>query len=62
VRTRSAGDDARRLHPEVAVAVAVGHALAGDLEQVLEPLGGDEADAADVAREQLVGGHGRAVG
>jgi hypothetical protein len=35
--------DARRLHPEVAVAVAVGHALAGDLEQVLEPLGGDEA-------------------
>ena len=40
------GDDARRLDPEVGVAVAVGHGLAGDLEHELVALGGDEARGA----------------
>jgi hypothetical protein len=43
------GDDARRLDPEVAVAVAVRHALAGDLQQVFEALSGDETQAGHVA-------------
>ena len=54
-------DDARRLHPEVGVAVAVGHGLAGDLEDELVALGGDEAELLDLALEQLVGGDGGAV-
>ena len=54
-------DDARRLHPEVGVAVAVGHGLAGDLEDELVALGRDEAELLDLALEELVGGDGRAV-
>ena len=54
-------DDARRLHPEVAVAVAVGHGLPGDLEHELVALGRDEAELLDLALEQLVGGDRRAV-
>ena len=37
-------DDPRRLDPEVGVAVAVGHRLAGDLEDELVALGRDEAE------------------
>ena len=55
------GHDARRLDPEVGVAVAVGHALPGDLQDELVALGGDEAELADLALEQLVGGDGGAV-
>ena len=55
------GDDARRLDPEVGVAVAVGHGLAGDLEHELVALGRDEAEPLDLALEQLVGGDGGAV-
>jgi hypothetical protein len=55
------GHDPGRLDPEVAVAVAVGDALAGDLEQGPEALGGDEAEPADLALQELVGGHGGAV-
>ena len=54
-------DDAVGLDPEVGVAVAVGHRLAGDLEHELVALGGDEAERLDLALEQLVGRHGRAV-
>ena len=55
------GDDARRLDPEVGVAVAVGHRLAGDLEHELVALGRDEAEPLDLALEQLVRRDGRAV-
>ena len=54
-------DDPWRLHPEVAVAVPVGHRLAGDLQHRLVALGGDEADPVQLALEQLVGGHRRPV-
>jgi hypothetical protein len=54
-------DDPRGLDPEVAVAVAVGHRLAGDLEHRLVALGGDEADPVELALEQLVGGDRRPV-
>ena len=55
------GDDPRRLDPEVGVAVAVGHGLAGDLEHELVALGGDEAEPLDLALEQLVRRDRRAV-
>src|SRR5215212_455036 len=55
------GDDPRRLDPEVAVAVTVGHRLPGDLEHRLVALGGDEPDAVELALEQLVGGDRRAM-
>jgi len=54
-------DDAIRLHPEVRVAVAVGHRLPGDLENELVTLVGDEAECVDLAFEQLVGRDGGAV-
>ena len=54
-------DDAVGLDPEVGVPVAVGHRLAGDLEHELVALGGDEAERLDLALEQLVGRHRRAV-
>ena len=56
-----AGHDPVGLHPEVGVAVAVGHRLAGDLEDELVALRGDEPDRVDLALEQLVGGHRGAV-
>ena len=59
--TRCARDDPGGLHPEVGVAVAVGHRLAGDLEHRLVALGGDVAQGVDLALEQLVGGHRGAV-
>ena len=49
------GDDPVGLDPEVGVPVAVGDGLAGDLEDELKALGGDEAEPADLALEQLVG-------
>ena len=55
------GHDPVGLHPEVRVAVAVGHRLAGDLEHRLVALGGDVAEGVDLALEQLVGGNGGAV-
>ena len=55
------GHDARRLDPEVGVAVAVGDALASDLEHGLVALGGDEAESPYLALEELVRGDGRAV-
>ena len=55
------GHDPVGLHPEVGVAVAVGHRLAGDLEQELVALGGDEPEVLDLALEQLVGRDGGAV-
>ena len=59
--TRSRGTIRSRLHPEVGVAVAVGHRLPGDLEHRLVALGGDEAEPVDLALEQLVGGDRGAV-
>ena len=53
--------DARRLDPEVGVAVAVRHRLARDLKQELIALGGDEAQPVELGLEQLVGGHRGAV-
>jgi hypothetical protein len=53
--------DPGRLHPEIAVAVAVRNGLAGDLEHVLVALGGDEAEVLDLPLEQLVGRNRRAV-
>ena len=53
--------DALGLHPEVRVAVALGHRLARDLEEMPEALGDDEAERLDLALEQRVGRHGRAV-
>ena len=54
-------DDARRLHPEVAVAVTVRDRLPSDLEHVLVSLGRDEPEALDFALEQLVRRHRRAM-
>ena len=59
--TRCARHDPVGLDPEVGVAVAVGHRLAGDLEHRLVALGGDVAQRVDLALEQLVGGHRGAV-
>ncbi len=53
--------DPRRLHPEVAVAVAVGHRLPGDLQHRVVPLGGEVAEPVHLPLEQLVGGHRGAV-
>ncbi len=55
------GHDAVGLHPEVRVAVAVGHALATDLQQVPEAGRRQEPQPGDLALEQRVGGDGRAV-
>src|SRR5690349_16787652 len=53
--------DAVGLDPEVRVAVAVGHALAADLEDAAEPLRGDESEPAEVVLQQGVGGDRGAV-
>ncbi len=53
--------DPVRLHPEVGVAIAVRHALPGDLEHRLIAGGGDVAERVDLALEQLVGRDRRAV-
>ncbi len=55
------GHDARRLDPEVRVAVAIRHRLPGDLEDELIALGRDEAEPLDLALEQLVRRDGGAV-
>ena len=54
--------DAIRLHPEIGVAVALGHGLPRDLEDVPEARGDDQAERADLALQQRVGGDGGAVG
>ncbi len=54
-------DDALGLHPEVRVAVALGHRLARDLEEVPEACGDDEAERVDLALQQRVGRDRRAV-
>ncbi len=55
------GHDAGRLDPEVRIAVPVWHALPGDLQHELVPLGGDEAQPAHLTGEELVGGDRGAV-
>ena len=55
------GHDPGRLHPEVGVAVAVGHRLPCDLQHRVVPLGGDEPERVDLALQQLVGRHRGAV-
>ena len=47
--------DALRLHPEIRIAVALRHRLAGDLEDVAEALGDDQAERVDLALQQRVG-------
>ena len=49
------------LHPEIRVAVALGHRLPRDLENVPEAFGDDQSEAFDLALQQRVGGDGRAV-
>ena len=55
------GHDPVGLDPEVGVAVAVRHRLAGDLKHRLVAGVGDEAEPLDVALQQLVGRHRGAV-
>ena len=53
--------DALRLHPEIGIAVALRHRLPGDLENVAEAVGDDQAEAGDLALQQRVGRDRRAV-
>ena len=55
-------DDAVRLDPEIGIAVALGHRLAGDLQDVPEAFGDDQAEAFDLALQQRIGGDRGAVG
>ncbi len=50
------------LHPEIGIAVALGHGLPGDLENMAEACGDDEAERIDPALQQRVGRNRRAVG
>ena len=61
-RTKSQRHDALGLHPEIGIAVALGHRLAGDLQDVPEARGDDQAERADLALQQRIGGDRRAVG
>ena len=54
--------DAVGLHPEIGIAVALRHRLAGDLEDVAEARGDDQAERIDLALQQRVGGDRGAVG
>ena len=49
------------LHPEIGIAVAFGHRLAGDLQDVPEARGDDQAERVDLALQQRVGRDRRAV-
>ena len=49
------------LHPEIRIAVALGHRLAGDLENVAEAFGDDEAETGDLVLQQRIGRDRRAV-
>ena len=54
--------NALRLHPEIGVAVAFGHRLTGDLQEMAEARGDNEAKPADWTLQQRVCGDGGAVG
>ncbi len=54
--------DPFRLHPEIRVAVALGHRLPRDLENVAEARGDDQPERGDLTLQQRVGGDGGAVG
>ena len=53
--------DAVGLHPEVRVAVALGHRLTRDLQNVPEALGNDQPERVDLALQQRIGRNRRAV-
>ena len=53
--------DALRLHPEIRIAVALGHGLPSDLQNMAEALRDDEAEAGDLALQQRVGRDRRPV-
>jgi hypothetical protein len=53
--------DPLRLHPEVGVPIALGHALPRDLENVPEPLGRHQPEAVEPLLEERVGGDRRPV-
>ena len=55
------GHDPLRLHPEVGVAVALGHALPRDLEHVAEPLGRHETESLEPLLEERIRRDRRAV-
>src|SRR5947209_18054078 len=50
------GHDTRRLDPEVGVAVAGGDALAGDLEDMPEAAGSNQAEGSEALFEQRIRG------
>ena len=54
--------DAVRLHPEVGVAIALGHRLTGDLQDMPEALGDDQPERVDLALQERVGGDRGAMG
>ena len=54
--------DALRFHPEIGIAVAHGHRLARNLEEMAEAGGDDQSKPTDRALQKRVGGDGRAVG
>ncbi len=47
--------DPFRLHPEIRIAVALRHRLAGDFQDMAEAFGDDQAEAGDLALQQRVG-------
>ena len=53
--------DPLRLHPEIGIAVALRDRLPRDLEDVTEPLRGDETESRELLVKQRVGCDGRAV-
>ena len=55
------GDDGVGLHPEVGVAVAGGHALAGDLQHVAKAPRGQQRQGREALLKHRVGGDGGAV-
>ena len=53
--------DALRLHPEIGIAVALRHGLAGDFQDMAETVGDDQAESGDLALQQRIGRDRRAV-
>ena len=53
--------DALRLHPEIGIAVAFRHGLAGNFQDMAETVGDDQAETGDLALQQRIGRDRRAV-
>ena len=54
-------DDALRLHPEIRIAVALGHRLAGDFQDMTKAVGDDQAKSGNLALQERIGRDRRAM-